>query len=279
MAPDHCLPIRKEKHIVLSEVKRLHELTLHALDGEVGRVDEILFDDRHRTVRYLIVETGDWLFGRKMLISPLAFGLLDWEKQTLNLNLTREQIENSPSVGTDKPVSRQWEQTYYDHYSWPYYWGSIGGRGPYSYSEAMLPRSMTYFETPPLAGDSPAQDQGDTHLHSTKAMTGYGISAIDGHLGHIEDFIVNDETWRISYLAVDTRNWWPGKQVLLPPDWIGQRNWVENTLEVNVIRNQVRNAPAWAPGQPIDQTFEASLNNYYAAQRHLDYVCDYQSVR
>lgn len=245
----------------LREVKELHGSMVHALDGEIGRVDEILFDDEHWTVRYLIVNTGNWLVGRKVLISPMALGLLDWDRFTLNVNLTREQIRNSPGVEADQPVSRQWEMDYYDYYAWPYYWGGMGGWGSYWY-----PGTLLHADTPPRRGTDQTWDHDAAHLRSTKEVTGYGISATDGHLGHIQDFIVNDETWRISYLAVDTQDWWPGKKVLLPPDWIVQVNLAAKNVTVNVTRDQVRNAPEWDPYQPISHTFEDQLYSYYARQ-------------
>jgi hypothetical protein len=267
---------------MLRGVKGLHGSTLHALDGEIGRVDEILFDDEHWTVRYLIVHTGSWLFGQKVLISPMAFGHQDWEQKRLNVNLTREQIKNSPGVETDKPVSRQWETDYYTYYGWPYYWGGMGGMGggggvggigggwgSYWYPGALLAHPLGNAELQQDA-DKRSPDSHDDHLRSTKAVTGYGISATDGHLGHIEDFIVDDETWKLCYLAVDTRDWWPGKKVLIPPDWISQVNWPERSVTVNVTRAQVRNAPEWDPGEPINHAFEDQLYDYYAKQRPRD---------
>jgi uncharacterized protein YrrD len=252
---------------MLREVKVLHGVRIHALDGEVGTVDEILFDDQHWTVRYLIVHTGGWLFGRKVLISPLAFGIMDWEGHTLNVNLTRKQIENSPGVDTDRPVSRQWERDYYDYYAWPYYWGGIGGWGAYWYPGTLFAQTNGISPTARQQAADQTQARTDDHLRSTKAITGYGITAKDGHLGHVQDFIVNDETWQICYLAVDTRDWWPGKKVLLPPDEIADVYWPERDVTVNITREQVRNAPEWDPGQPISRLFEDQLYAYYAGLR------------
>lgn len=255
---------------MLREVRELHGSTIQALDGEIGRVDEILFDDEHWTVRYLIVSTGSWLFGRKVLISPMAFGRMDWEQQTLNINLTRAQVENSPGVESDAPVSRQWERDYYDYYAWPYYWGGMGGWGAFWVPGALFTRPIGDAQTELQKAADLARDRADAHLRSTKEVTGYGISATDGHLGHVQDFLVNDETWRICYLAVDTRDWWPGKKVLLPPDCIDQVNWPDRTVTVTITRDQVRNAPEWDADEPISRTFEDQLYGYYAKQPPSD---------
>lgn len=258
---------------MLRELKGLHGNVLHARDGEIGSVDEALFDDEHWTVRYLVVNTGGWLLGRKVLIPPNALGLLDGDRQALRVNLTRDQVEGSPSAETEKPVSRQWEKDYYDYYEWPYYWGGMGLTGGMALSGVQLSREVGDARTPQEAADERARDaqsprdRGDAHLRSSGEVTGYGIVALDGHLGHIDDFIVDDEAWRIRYLAVDTRDWWPGKKVLLPTEWIGRTLWPEGTVSVEVTRDQVQNGPEWHPHEPISHVFEAELTDYYDRQR------------
>ena len=255
-------------------MKKLHGFTLQALDGEVGSVDELLFDDEYWTVRYLIVDTGSWLVGRKVLISPLALGALDWEQKTLQVNLTREQIEKSPGVEADQPVSRQWERGYYDYFALPYYWDGVSGWGAYLYTGGLLAQAAGSAEVLQHNADSQALDSAesrahehaDAHLRSTREVTGYGISATDDHLGHVADFLVNEETWRICYLAVDTQNWWPGKSVLLPPEWITQVSWPDRSVTVSITRDQVRNAPEWDTEQPISLAFEEQLYSYYDRQ-------------
>src|SRR5205809_6020840 len=100
--------------------------SIQATDGEIGHVAEFLFDDEKWTIRYLVVDTGGWLPGRRVLISPIALGETDWPGHRLHVKLTRQQVEESPVIDTDKPVSRQHEVSYYQYYRWPYYWG-----GPY----------------------------------------------------------------------------------------------------------------------------------------------------
>ncbi len=251
---------------MLVEVKKLHGLTIHALDGEVGKVDEFLFDDEFWTVRYLIVNTGNWLVDHKVLISPLALGSIDEKQQTLAVNLTRDQIKNSPGVATDQPISRQWEHRYFDYYTWPYYWSGVGSWGAYGYPGVMLTQTALEAESIQLRAADHSHDQDSIHLRSTKEVTGYGISATDDHLGHVSDFIVNDETWRISYLTVDTQNWWPGKSILLPPEWITRVSWSDHSVSVNVNREQVKAAPEWEIGQTITDDFEKQLYAYYDRQ-------------
>jgi hypothetical protein len=99
-------------------IKSLIGYTLHAADGEIGKVEEFYFDDQRWTIRYLIVRTGSWLLGRKVLISPQALGTTDWDNRAFPTTLTKEQIRNSPDIDTDEPVSRQQEERLYAHYPW-----------------------------------------------------------------------------------------------------------------------------------------------------------------
>ena len=229
---------------MLQEVKRMQGWTVHALDGEMGRVDELLFDDDHWAVRYVVVETGSWLSQRKVLISPLAFTALDGEKKTLHVNLTQEKVKNSPDVATDPPVSRQWEASYFDYYTWPYYW-----------DETDPARSL---------GDDAKLAHAAAHLRSSREIAGYTVAATDGNLGHVEDILVDDTTWKVTYLAVDTKDWLPGKKVLVPHTWIESISWADRSVSVGAPREHIKNAPEWKTGQVVTASFEELLTAYYA---------------
>lgn len=183
--------------------KELNNYKLGARDGEIGEVKEFYFDDQSWTIRYLVADTGGWLSGRQVLISPYALDRANEEEKVIPVDLTRTQIEKSPSLATDRPVSRQYEWDYYSYYGWPAYWG-----GPYVWGMGAYPirgRSEWSEVSRRAEGEDP-------HLRSTKDVTGRDIQARDGEIGHVEDFVIDDETWAIRYLIVDTRNWWPGRR-------------------------------------------------------------------
>ena len=108
---------------MLNKAKTLKGYKLNSLDGEIGRVDEFYFDDRHWAIRYLVADTGNWLTGRQVLISPYVLNGMNKEEQHFSVGLTKKQIEDSPSLDSDKPVSRQFEQAYVGFYGMPIYWG------------------------------------------------------------------------------------------------------------------------------------------------------------
>lgn len=230
---------------MLRRAKELHGYHLGAIDGEIGSVKDFYFDDTTFTVRYLVAETGTWLAERQVLISPHALHPVDTENKLIPVALTREQIENSPSADTDRPISKRFEIAYFSYHGWPVYW-----QGPFLWGPMSLPGASTV-ETAPETQTSPAetdpiQSEEDPHLRNTESVTGYHIQALDGEIGHVDDFIIDDESWAIRYLIVDTRNWWPGKKVLVSPRWIDAVSWEEAKVVLHLSREAVKQEPPYS---------------------------------
>lgn len=231
---------------MLHSINDTRGFTLHATDGNIGHVDNFLFDDAHWAIRYLVANTGGWLYGRLVLISPLAFRNVAWEKRRVDLDLTREQIEQSPGIETDKPVSRQKEEQLFRYYGYPYYWSGVGmwGVGMYPTITSMTTIDPATAETTrPLTSQAP---HGDTHLRSAREVTGYTIEARDGEIGHVVDFLVDDTTWAIRHIVVDTRNWWPGKRVLIGPESIDKVIWERSHVTVSLTCEEIKERPEYA---------------------------------
>jgi hypothetical protein len=223
---------------MLRSVSGMRGFTMHATDGNIGSVDEFLFDDAQWTIRYLVVNTG----GRLVLVSPIAFRAVDWDRGTFDVALTRQQVEQSPSIATDQPVSRQHEEEYACYYSYPYYWDELG-----MWDAGMCPRMADLSVVDAVYGETATEEQppGDPHLCSAREVTGYTIQARDGDLGHVEDFIVDDESWVVRYMVVDTRNWWPGKHVLVSTHWIASVRWAQSSVVVNLLRETIKAGPEY----------------------------------
>ncbi len=243
---------------MLSEAKTLRCYPLQNTNDEtIGKVKEFYFDDRHWTVRYLVADTGNWLTGRQVLISPYALVAVNHDHQNIVADLTKKQIEDSPSLNSDKPVSRQFEEAYYDHYGWPMYWN-----GPYMWgSFPIIPRNRETLKTP-----SQGEKAWDAHLRSTDNVGGYEIQALDGEIGHVEDFIIDEETWAIRYLVVATRNWWPGKKVLVSPQWIERVSWDESKVFVNLSRDAIKRSPEYTEASLLTRDYETGLHRHYDRQ-------------
>lgn len=234
---------------MLHDTALLRHLTLQASDGAIGSVDDVYFSDDRWTIRYLVVDTGGWLTGRKVLVSPRAVRALHSEDRVLELALTREQVRQSPDFDSHKPVSRQYEVEHARYYGYPFYW-----TGPYLWGASEYPSVVgtpvaAMDETTPAVRARMARERAkaDPHLRSAGEVSGYAIEADDGDIGHVETFLFDDASWSIRALVVDTRNWWPGRQVVIPPQWIADIDWPGARVRVNATRERIRQGAEYEP--------------------------------
>lgn len=229
---------------MLTSLRKMEGFNVRGVDGEVGKVKDFYFDTVEWIVRYSIVNTGSWFSGAKVLISPSDFSKPAWQDENFTVSLTKEKIEKSPSIETDRPISKQKEADLIKYYNWPYYWGV----------------------TPPIrniAEGEEDKEERDPHLRSLNELHGYRIKGTDGKIGHVEDFIVEEDSWIIRYMVVDLRNFLPGKKVLIAPEWIDNINWATKELEVWLDVDSIKNVPKYDPSLPIDRRYEEKLYNYF----------------
>jgi len=248
---------------MLTNNKNLKGLVIRASDGEIGTVDELYFDDQSWAIRYLTVETGNWLDSRKVLISPRSILQADWTVNRIDVALTREQVEKAPNIDTQRPVSRQHEAEYFDYYRYPYYWSGpdLGGA---SYLSTGYPIGLLPVQTAEsIEEERIRKESADSNLRSTGAVAGYHVEAQDGEIGHVRRFVIDDETWAIRYLEVATKNWWPGKHVLLSPGWVESVSWEESKVYVGVTQEAIRSCPEYTDTMPITREYENKLYFYY----------------
>lgn len=253
---------------MLRNTKDLDHCVIHATDGEIGHVKDFYFDDDAWAIRYIVVDTGGWLSNRQVLISPIAVAHTARSDKTLSVSITKAQVEHSPDIDTHKPVSRQQEVEYMGYFGYPYYWVGDGLWGGGYYPYAMMPG---YAGNPDRAGDEARLSRAerrrhrsdDPHLRSCRDVTGYHLHAIDGDIGHVSGFLVDDETWAIRYVVVDTSNWWLGHQVLIAPDWISGVQWPDETVSVELSRASVKAAPSYDPDLAWDQERDLGLHEHY----------------
>jgi sporulation protein YlmC with PRC-barrel domain len=247
---------------MLRKLKDLRGYLIHATDGFIGTVSDFYFDDEDWGVRYLVVDTGSWLVGRKVLISPLAIGPPDWMTRVLPVSLTKAQVERSPDIDTRKPVSRQHEAEYFRYYGYPYYWGGAGLWGMGAYPGSLTTQGRVEEDLKAHAIHvTPIPD--DCHLRSSNAVIGHHIKATDGDIGHLDDLLVDDYTWAIRYLIVDTSNWWGGHHVLVAPKWITDVSWPEAKVSVDLTRQAVKDAPPYDSATQVDRQREQGLYEHY----------------
>jgi sporulation protein YlmC with PRC-barrel domain len=247
---------------VLKKASELVGLPVHATDGDIGSITKILFDDERWTVRYVVVDTGKWLPGRQVLISPISIRRTRSAGGAVDVSLTRQQVKDSPDIDTDRPVSRQQEMKYHTYYGYPYYWGGVGLWGTVAYPWALAEDST---ENRVLAAElaRDVNQHADTHLRDSTVVRGYHIKASDGEVGHVDDFLLDDESWRIQYLIVDTSNWLGGRHVLVSPDWVTSVRWDESRVHVALTRDAVKNSPDYDSLTAPNREYEQELYTHY----------------
>lgn len=235
-----------------------------ASDGQVGTVSDFLFDDLTWMVRWLVVDTGNWLSGRKVLLPTLALGHPNSKGHQFSVRLTKQQVKDSPDIDADRPVSRQMETNIYDYYGWSPYWGTGFYMGGYGFVPSGI--AVTTAPAPILHADAVDghRSNDDPHLRSVEAITGYHVRASDGEIGHVDDFLVEDADWSIRYLVVDTKNWWPGKKILISPRTTSVIDWSDRLVNLNVDRQRVKDSPAYDASTILDRAYQHQIYDHYS---------------
>ena len=250
---------------MLPVISALEGFPLDSTDGRIGVVTDFLFDDASWRVRWLVVECGVWLKGRKVLIPPSAVAPFRLDDQRFDTKLTRAQVAAGPELSDDEPVSQQMEQRAYSSYSLAPEWDSpyLGGLPGAITSEFVTAPYFGIGEEELAGAGGVEQPQGDSHLRSVKEVTGYHIRARDGTVGHVENFLLDLETWKLRYFVVDTRNWGFGKHVLMSFTAVTGIQWSDREVALDVTREQVKSSPTWDPLVGFDELQRHDLHEHY----------------
>jgi PRC-barrel domain len=253
---------------MLWNASAINGYAIAASDGEIGTVSDFLFDDSSWLVRWLVVDTGKWLSGRKVLLPTSVLGHFDEAGEKIPVRLTMQQVRDSPEIDTDRPVSRQMETSVYDYYGWSPYWGTGFYMGGYGYVPGAMVAAPARRREEDIA-DAWRRDD-DLHLRSVEAVTGYHIHASDGEIGHVEDFLVEDADWSIHYLVIDTKNWWPSKKVLISPRSARDIDWMDRLVNLDVDRQKVKDSPPYDASTPVDRAYEKDFHKHYGEVQPSD---------
>ncbi len=232
--------------------------SIHARDGEIGRLDDLFFDDRSWMVRYLVVQAGNWLEDRRVLISPVAVDDLAGQDDPLSVALTRDQVRESPPIDLALPVSRQMEAELHQFYGWPAYWA------PLSQTAVMAGLDPpTAVDTGNVPEPAPRGAESDPHLRSVRDLEGYRLEATDGEVGHVDGFLLDGGDWLLRYLVADMGTWLPGRKVLVAPRWVRDFRWGDQRAEVDLDRGLIEQAPEYDASRPVSREYEQQLYRHY----------------
>ncbi len=237
---------------MLRSLNEILGYTIEAQDGPIGRVVDFYFDEVDWTVRYLVADTGNIISGKKVLISTAGFyDKPDWTKRHFKVVLTKAMIMEATPAEVKKPVSRRKNLENTRTLQWPVYWNSVTG----SPSTIMVP--------PPFENEEVECSGADCELRSMRELTGYRLQAVDGLIGHAEDFIIEDDQYSIRYLVAATNSWLKGRKVLISRDWINHANWLMKSMAVVLTKQQIKNSPLFDPAVPVNRDYEGRLYDYY----------------
>jgi Protein of unknown function (DUF2934) len=254
---------------MLSNTNELQKFTVTGSSGPIGEITDFLFDDTAWMTRYLVVGTGNWLSSRHVLISPIAINHLNRAEKSVSVALTQKQVENSPDIDVNEPLTRKAELEFYSYYGYPVYWEDVGLWAEDGVPDSALPvgeqmqsagpelvKAYTLAEERMLKNDK-------SHLRSAKSVVGFHIKAVDGDIGHVQGLFVDEETWAIRYLIVDTSNWWLGHPMMITPDLIKHIDWDGRSVAINLTEQQVKDAPPYDPTVPLNREHEMAIHQYY----------------
>jgi len=228
---------------MLQDIKDLYGNKVSALDGTIGQVKDFYFDRSTWAIRYLVVDTGAWLAGRLVLLAPHAFGRLDRYERTLHVKLSSQQIENSPKLEAQQPVSREHEIACHHHYGWPAYWNADTRWGLTDFP-GLRGRSTAKTEVQPPPRAYPP-------LESTQSLGGYQIQTEKGTIGTLSGFTVFDRTWIICDLIVKPGEWYAGKDLRVTPDQIRQISHENSSVLINLTKSDME----WTVGKQLTQAW------------------------
>ncbi|MCE2594390.1 PRC-barrel domain containing protein [Motilimonas cestriensis] len=226
---------------MLVDLNKLNGSTINAVDGEIGKVKDVYFDDRYWTIRFLVVDIQPWVpLSQKTLISPISLLDFNFEEQLLNVSMSKDLVKHSPGIEEHEPVSREFERKYFDYYGYGYYWMGPEPWGQYTFPTALVTRQ----KAPVLEQDDV---QPSNHLRSADEITHYGIVARDGKKGYVKDFIWDTDNWSLRFIVLDTREWLPGgKKVLIAPEKLGSLSWEDQTLTCHMSVEQIKACPEYS---------------------------------
>jgi sporulation protein YlmC with PRC-barrel domain len=238
---------------MLRRARKLFGYTVRATDGNLGKIIDLYLDAQSWTIRYLAVETGPWLLGRRALVRPTKAEEPQDDERVVPILISREEVEKSPEIELAKTVPQE-EMAQLDEY-----WG-----WPHRLAESRLVQRLPVDEAH-VAREQDAIDRQKprSHLWSAREIRGYRIRARDGEFGRVEDFYLTTDEWMIRYLMIDTQAWGEGRHVLIAPPWLEEFDWRERTLAVGLTQEQIEASPFFDPSEPITREYELALCEHY----------------
>ena len=255
----------------------LDNFSIHALNGQIGSVKDFYFDDRRWVIRYLVVEVSSASNSYKVLLTPAVIKHLNLAHKTFAVDMSIEEIQNSPRIEIGRSASMQYEIDYLSYYGYAFYWGNNLRSSPSSLEDFtsstpndFVAQITTKTEDVFVAIDGVRRMYGDRHLRSFHEIVDYRIHATDDEIGHLQSVLVDEDTWTIQYCVADTSNWLFGHQVLITTQAIKDISWGSTKIYVDMTRQQVKKASLFDPSTPLNLQRELGVYLYHSHSSHAE---------
>jgi hypothetical protein len=223
---------------MLQSLNEVIGYAMSAYDGDIGECSDFLFEDRPWTVRYMVADTRHWLPGRKVLIPMIALSQPDDMARRLQVDLTIQQVKDSPPLSEDEPVSRQYEKVTFLFYGWPAYW----------------------------AESSDGPESTESFLRSVKEVTGYFIQTPDKGVGYLRSLIFDNTIWAIRYLDCIFKKDSKEKALLIASDWVDSVDWLNKTIHIEMPFELIQRCPSYDSSKRITRSQEVELYDHFGRE-------------
>ncbi|WP_054635235.1 PRC-barrel domain-containing protein [Thalassobacillus sp. C254] len=259
---------------MLFPAKDLVRFSIEATDGDIGKVDDLFFEEDNWTVRYMVVNTNPWLPGGKVLISPISIESVDLSEGVVRVDLTKDQIKDAPDIDSSEAISRQKEEEYHQYYGFSYYWPFAGYWGHHAYARDLASLGSDDLANKVKEQDTEENEQEGPKLRSAKELTGdwtgYNIVAYEEAAGNVSNLLIEDKTWKVRYMVVSSSKMFSSKEVLLSTDWVNEVDWVNGDIHMNVNKEEIEQAPDYETGNPVERSFEEDLYSHFKKENYWD---------
>lgn len=253
------------------DTQDLKNYTIQASDGDIGSVSEFYFDEEHFYLRYLVVNTENFLFRNLVLVSPISFTNINFEEKIIKLKITKKELEDSPGLDSVDVISRKYEKDYNNHFAWPYYWSaenSASAIGPYGMPWGYYNQLGRAPRRTGEVNSDLVRNTDDSNLRSSREVRSYSVKGIGNEeFGHIQGFILDPNTLALKFVIIDTIHFLPSKHVLLRPEWIEEISWESKTVEFSFSKELIKSAPSYKRGE-LDEELIRKTDEHFIGTLH-----------
>jgi hypothetical protein len=240
------------KTAMLASLTELRSYRIESPDGDIGRIDDLMFPRGEWGIRYIVACTDDP--DTEPLVDVGETRRLDRHRHVLSIGVSRNDVANAPAVDVE-PQSKELDRDGgHELYGWPPYWMEEG--------REVAPTGIEPNVIEPVKNPDEEEFEGPELQRASDLPGLYSIQTDGGEAGILKDFVVADETWTIPYLVIDTSET-PARRVLVATDYVQRIDWLGKSIEVALSIDDIAGSPVFSSEEPITPELERTLHDYY----------------